>query len=279
MSHINLREEKERDFLLAYEEELKELGEDAPFVPRDEIIIRTLHSGRGRFYVSFEEAARQVKRIYNRRPLKCRNQRKVAMYQELARLVAEYRMRKPGASFRDALFTVLAEAKASRFFFGVQTGRLILYRRPIKGDICLDSLCHCDMSVDQLTIDLVASCDHIITIFCNIDLDDFYRHFLAIVIHKRFIRYKRRIRQIVGNGIFRRYRKCFHFVQCRLSFRIRIGIRYKWNACKHRRRQCCNADDFFCLSANLSVVKIILSSHNFPPSLISIHFRLLMFCS
>lgn len=29
MSHINLREEKERDFLLAYEEELKELGEDA----------------------------------------------------------------------------------------------------------------------------------------------------------------------------------------------------------------------------------------------------------
>lgn len=99
------------------------MGEDAPFVPRDEIIFRTLHSGRGRFYVSFEEAARQVKRIYNRRPLKCRNQRKVAMYQELARLVAEYRMRKPGASFRDALFTVLAEAKASRFFFGVQTGR------------------------------------------------------------------------------------------------------------------------------------------------------------
>ena len=129
MSHINLREEKERDFLLAYDEELKEWGEDAPFVPRDEIIFRTLHSGRGRFYVSFEEAARQVKRIYNRRPLKCRNQRKVAMYQELARLVAEYRMRKPGASFRDALFTVLAEAKASRFFFGVQTGRLILYRR------------------------------------------------------------------------------------------------------------------------------------------------------
>lgn len=41
MSHINLREEKERDFLLAYEEELKELGEDAPFVPRDEIIFRT----------------------------------------------------------------------------------------------------------------------------------------------------------------------------------------------------------------------------------------------
>ena len=97
-------------------------------MPRDEVIFRALHSGRGRFYISFEEAARQIKRIFNHRPLKCRNGRKVAMYQELARLVAEYRTRKPGASFRDALFTVLAEAKASRFFFGVQTGRLILYR-------------------------------------------------------------------------------------------------------------------------------------------------------
>lgn len=96
MSHINLREEKERDFLLAYEEELKELGEDAPFVPRDEIIFRTLHSGRGRFYVSFEEAARQVKRIYNRRPLKCRNQRKVAMYQELARWLPSIECVSPG---------------------------------------------------------------------------------------------------------------------------------------------------------------------------------------
>ena len=128
------------------------------------------------------------------------------------------------------------------------------------------------MSVDQLTIDLVASCDHIITIFCNIDLDDFYRHFLAIVIHKRFIRYKRRIRQIVGNGIFRRYRKCFHFVQCRLSFRIRIGIRRKWNTRNQHRRQCHDADHFLCPSAEGSpqisvllvpVIKIIFSKHIF----------------
>ena len=121
MSHINLREEKERDFVHAYEEELKELGEEAPFVPRDEVIFRALHSGRGRFYISFEEAARQVKRIFNHRPLKCRNERKVAMYQELARLVAEYRMRKPGASFRDALFTVLPRPRLRGSFFGIQT--------------------------------------------------------------------------------------------------------------------------------------------------------------
>ena len=59
---MNLKKEKERDFLLAYESELKALGDDAPFVPRDEVILRTLHSGRGGFYISFEEAARLAKR-------------------------------------------------------------------------------------------------------------------------------------------------------------------------------------------------------------------------
>ena len=156
---------------------------------------------------------------------------------------------------------------------------IIFYCGTIENDVCFDSLCHHDMGIDQRTIDLIASRNLIISIFCNIDLDDFYHRLPAKIIHDCFVRYKRCIRQIVGSSIFRRYRKCFHFLQCRLSFRIRIGIRYKWNAGKHRRRQCCNADDFFCLSANLSVVKIILSSHNFPPSLISIHFRLLMFCS
>lgn len=125
---MNLKKEKERDFLLAYESELKALGDDAPFVPRDEVILRTLHSGRGGFYISFEEAARRVRRIFNRLPLCCKNEQKVAMYQELARLVDEYLQRHTGVSFRDALFTVLAEKKASRFFFGVQTGRLILYK-------------------------------------------------------------------------------------------------------------------------------------------------------
>lgn len=128
MKDKNLKQEKERDFVLAYETELKALGDEAPFVPRDEVILRTLHSGRGRYYISFDEASRHVRRIFNHRPLHCKSERKIAMYQELAQRVDEYLQRKPGASFRDALFTVLAEEKASRFFFGVQTGRLILYR-------------------------------------------------------------------------------------------------------------------------------------------------------
>ncbi len=122
------RKEKEHDFVQAYEAELKLLGESAPYVSRDDLILRTLHSGRGRYYVSYEEASRNVRRIMNHLPLSRRNALKVSMYQELAQRVAEYLKSKPLASFKDALFTVLAEEKASRFFFGVQTARLILYR-------------------------------------------------------------------------------------------------------------------------------------------------------
>lgn len=52
----------------------------------------------------------------NRLPLARRNELKVSMYQELAQRVAEYMKEKPLASFKDALFTILAEENASRFF-------------------------------------------------------------------------------------------------------------------------------------------------------------------
>ena len=103
------RKFKEQDFVRAYEDELKSLGTSAPYVSRDNVILN-------------------VRRIMNRLPLARRNELKVSMYQELAQRVAEYMKEKPLASFKDALFTILAEENASRFFFGMQTARLILYR-------------------------------------------------------------------------------------------------------------------------------------------------------
>lgn len=60
------RKFKEQDFVRAYEDELKSLGTSAPYVSRDDVILRALHSGKGRYYISFEEAARNVRRIMNR---------------------------------------------------------------------------------------------------------------------------------------------------------------------------------------------------------------------
>ncbi|MEG1575008.1 MAG: hypothetical protein RR293_06760 [Bacteroidales bacterium] len=122
------KREKEEDFIKAYESELKSLGDIAPYLTRESIIMRTLHSGKGRYYISFDEAARNVRKVINHAPINCKNGCKAAMYEELAKKVSEYLLRRPTASYRDALYTLLAEDKASRFFFGLQTARLILYR-------------------------------------------------------------------------------------------------------------------------------------------------------
>ena len=120
--------EKERDFVRAFEEELKELGDMAPFVTREKVIMKTLYSGKGRYYITFEEAARNVRKVLDHEPIKCKNECKIAMYEEMARKVADYIVRHPSTDYRVALYRVLAESRASRFFFGMQTAKLILYQ-------------------------------------------------------------------------------------------------------------------------------------------------------
>lgn len=128
MKRSCFKKEKEEDFIRAYEEELKSLGEIAPYLSREAIINRALHSGKGRYYISFDEAARNVRKIINRHPISCKNLCKASMYEELSRKVMDYLKRKPNSTYREALYTLLAEDRASRFFFGVQTARLILDR-------------------------------------------------------------------------------------------------------------------------------------------------------
>jgi hypothetical protein len=127
MKRSYFKEEKERDFIRAYEEEMKDLGDMAAFVPRENLIMKTLYSGKGRYYITFEEAVRNVHKIINHMPLRCKNHCKIEMYEEMARKVVDYMQRHPSADYRSALYRVLAESRASRFFFGLQTARLILY--------------------------------------------------------------------------------------------------------------------------------------------------------
>lgn len=127
MKRSYFKEEKERDFIRAYEEEMKDLGDMAAFVPREKLIMKTLYSGKGRYYITFEEAVRNVYKIINHMPVRCKNHCKIEMYEEMARKVVDYMHRHPSADYRSALYRVLAESRASRFFFGLQTARLILY--------------------------------------------------------------------------------------------------------------------------------------------------------
>ncbi|MEI3341881.1 MAG: hypothetical protein V8R52_06815 [Coprobacter fastidiosus] len=105
------------------------------------LILRALHSGKGRYYISFEEAARNVRRIMNRLPLARRNELKVSMYQELAQRVAEYMKEKPLASFKDAFVTICTRRMLPRFFFGMQTARSLIYIVISRGRNCMLKLC------------------------------------------------------------------------------------------------------------------------------------------
>ena len=107
---------------------IKSLGDIAPYLSREAIINRALHSGKGRYYISFDEAARNVRKIINKHPISCKNLCKASMYEELSRKVMDYLKKRPNSTYREALYTLLAEDRASRFFFGVQTARLILDR-------------------------------------------------------------------------------------------------------------------------------------------------------
>ncbi len=128
MRSCKFKEEKSHDFIKAFEEELKELGDMAPFEDREKIIMKTLYSGKGRYYITFEEAARSVRKVLDHQAIRCKNGCKMAMYEEMALKVADYMQRHPSYDYRAALYRVLAESRASRFFFGMQTAKLILYQ-------------------------------------------------------------------------------------------------------------------------------------------------------
>lgn len=57
------KEERDRDLFRAYNEALKSLGKMAVNVPREQIVRRVVYSIAPRFYISYEEARRNVKRI------------------------------------------------------------------------------------------------------------------------------------------------------------------------------------------------------------------------
>ena len=58
------KEERDRDLFRAYNEALKSLGKMAVNVPREQIVRRVVYSIAPRFYISYEEARRNVKRIF-----------------------------------------------------------------------------------------------------------------------------------------------------------------------------------------------------------------------
>ncbi len=120
------KEERDQDLLRAYERVIKSYGKDAPYISRKEMVKRTIESGAERYYVTYEEAFRNVRRIMNGKPLKCKNSRKRFMYMSLYEAVKRYSEVYPDLSFSRVLMRVLSEEKAPCFFISQERASLLL---------------------------------------------------------------------------------------------------------------------------------------------------------
>ncbi len=133
------KDERDRDLYRAYIGMVKSLGKAALNLPRDEIVRRTIYSAAPRFYISYEEARRNVKRIINGRSPRCESPMRVEMYNDLANALASYLRRHPRCEFNDALGAVLAERPAPRFYLTLRSALLIVYEmQKRKGETVCD---------------------------------------------------------------------------------------------------------------------------------------------
>ena len=112
----------------AYNAALKSLGKAALDTPREKVIRRVVYSVAPRFYISYEEARRNVKRIFSGQSPRCASAVRIAMYNDLANLLASYLRRRPRTTFNEALCAVLAEKPAPRFYLSERSALLIIYR-------------------------------------------------------------------------------------------------------------------------------------------------------
>ncbi len=122
------KEERDRDLYKAYNAALKSLGKAALNTPREQVVRRVVYSAAPRFYISYEEARRNVKRIMSGRSPRCASPTRIEMYNDLANLLAGYLRRRPRAGFNEALGAVLAEKSAPRFYLSERSALLIIYR-------------------------------------------------------------------------------------------------------------------------------------------------------
>ena len=79
------KEERDRDLFRAYNEALKSLGKMAVNVPREQIVRHVVYSIAPRFYISYEEARRNVKRIFKGYSPRCVSSTRTEMYNDLAK--------------------------------------------------------------------------------------------------------------------------------------------------------------------------------------------------
>lgn len=122
---LEFKDERDKDFLEAYERMLKEFGRDAPYVCRRSIIREALKRKAKRFYVSYEQCYRNISRMVAGKEVVIRSFWKRIMYEDI--LEAVKKKMSEGMRLDDAVMNVVY-SPAPRFYIDEDTAVLLLYR-------------------------------------------------------------------------------------------------------------------------------------------------------
>lgn len=123
--YLDFKEERDRDFMNAYEAVLKQYGEDAPFIKKEILIQKTLAHPAKRFYVSPEQALRIISRLLRNQKVDFKNAEKEKMYLTLLQRVKKHL---PTDRPLIHLITETIYSEAPCFYLTIESASILYYQ-------------------------------------------------------------------------------------------------------------------------------------------------------
>lgn len=123
---LDFQKQRDRDLFSAYERVLKQLGHDARYKSRLEILVMAINSPAKQFYVSSEEAARRVSQLLKGNELNIRSPYRAEMYREITRRFVALREQHPHIGLRQGVEDIIA-MPAPSFYLSPSSAKVIFH--------------------------------------------------------------------------------------------------------------------------------------------------------
>ena len=117
---MNLREERDRDLIEAYDRKLKEIGHMAAYMSRKSLIKMTVESKAKRHYVSVDEAVRRIAKIENTGHCGLKSNSAISQYRDIYARYLEKKKKYPYMQ-KCALVQMVLDEPAERFYLDVES--------------------------------------------------------------------------------------------------------------------------------------------------------------
>lgn len=124
---MDLKEERNTDLLEAYDRTLKRFGCDARYMSRRFLVDLTINSPAKRFYVTVDEAAKQINSIERTGVSLARGEMSQKQYEAIYRSYLKKKQELPGFPKREIINRVIS-SPAERFYLETDSACLLFWR-------------------------------------------------------------------------------------------------------------------------------------------------------